>query len=338
MRTRWHFLWVIMAAGWLAACGSEAPGGQAGEQQLATAVSPPTPLVTPTETPMTKPQPAFRVLAYVTGGIVPEIIPYGRLTHINYAFLIPNADGTFAPLTNGWKLKKIVADAHAAGVQVLISVGGWGWDAEFEAMAADPALRAAFVQNLSAFVAEYDLDGADVDWEYPDPGPSAQNFLALMQELRRAMPDKLLTTAVVTYGQTAEGVIDATFPLFDFVNVMAYDGPEHGTMQQFNDALAYWLARGLPPEKIVMGVPFYSRPNEAPYRKIVEADPQAAYADTIDWAGASNVYNGIPTIQTKTKIALERAGGIMFWTLDHDALSDLSLLKAIDDVVQGRVE
>jgi len=273
----------------------------------------------------------FRVLAYVTGGIVPEVIPYERLTHINYAFLIPNADGTFAPLTNGWKLKKIVADAHAAGVQVLISVGGWGWDEQFETMAADPASRAAFVQNLADFVAEYNLDGADIDWEYPDPGPSAQNFVVLMGELREAMPDKLLTTAVVTYGPTAEGVLSETFPIFDFINVMAYDGPEHGTMQQFNDALAYWLGRGLPPDKIVMGLPFYSRPNEVAYRKIVEADPQAAYQDTIEWNGATNTYNGIPTIQTKTKIARERAGGVMFWTLDHDALGDLSLLKAIHE-------
>lgn len=282
---------------------------------------------------MTEPQPEFRVLAYVTSGIVPEIIPYERLTHINYAFLIPNADGTFAPLTNGWKLQKIVDEAHASGVQVLISVGGWGWDEQFETLAADPASRAAFVQNLADFMTEYNLDGADIDWEYPDPGPSAENFVALIGELRQALPDKLLTTAVVTYGPTAEGVLAETLPLFDFINVMAYDGQEHGTMQQFNDALDYWLGRGLPPDKIVMGLPFYSRPGEASYRKIVEADPQAAYQDTIEWNGVTNVYNGIPTIQAKTRIAREHAGGVMFWTLDHDALGDLSLLKAIHEQI-----
>jgi GH18 family chitinase len=281
---------------------------------------------------MIESKPPFRVLAYVTSGIVPEIIPYDRLTHINYAFLIPNADGTFVPVVNGWKLQKIVTEAHAAGVQVLISVGGWGWEKEFEAMAADPASRAAFVQNLADFVAEYNLDGADIDWEYPQPGQSAQNFVALIEELRAALPDKLLTTAVVAYGTNGDGVPAETFPLFDFVNVMTYDGPDHGTMAQFNAGLDYWLGRGLPPDKIVMGMPFYSRPGEAPYRKLVEADPQAAYQDTIEWNGATNSYNGIPTIQAKTRIARERAGGVMFWTLDHDALGDLSLLKAISEV------
>lgn len=275
----------------------------------------------------------FRVIAYVTGAIVPDVIPYTRLTHINYAFLIPNADGSFAPFTNSWKLKTIVTQAHQSDVHVLISVGGWGWDEQFETMAADPSSRAAFVQNLSAFVDEYGLDGADIDWEYPDPGQSAQNFLALIRELRLAMPDKLLTTAVISYGETGDGIVAETFDLFDFVNIMTYDGPDHGTMEQFETGLAYWQGRGLSPQKTVMGVPFYARPSETTYRKIVAADPQAAYVDTVEFNGAANHYNGIPTIQVKTHLAMQKAGGIMFWTLDHDTSDDLSLLKAIDDVV-----
>jgi GH18 family chitinase len=281
-------------------------------------------------------EPTFRVIAYVTAAVVPEVIPYERLTHINYAFLIPNADGTFAPMANTWKLEKIVADAHQAGVQVLISVGGWGWDEQFEVMAADPDRRALFVANLTDFVHEHGLDGSDIDWEYPDPGQSAENFLALIRELRQAMPDKLLTTAVVSYGATGEGVLSETFELFDFVNVMTYDGPDHGTMEQYQTGLDYWQGRGLPPEKTVMGLPFYARPIEAVYRKIVEADPQAAFLDTIEWNGEMIYYNGIPTIQAKTELAMERAGGIMFWTLEHDAMDDLSLLKAIDATVKEK--
>ena len=122
------------------------------------------------------------------------------------------------------------------------------------------------------------------------------------------LPDKLLTTAVVSYGATGEGVLTETFELFDFVNVMTYDGPDHGTMEQFENGLAYWQGRGLPPEKTVMGVPFYARPNEAIYRRLVEVDPQNAYLDSTEFNGAIVYYNGIPTIQTKTRLAMERAG------------------------------
>jgi hypothetical protein len=68
----------------------------------------------------------------------------------------------------------------------------------------------------------------------------------------------------------------------------------------------------------------------------VEADPEAAYVDSIEYNGAEIFYNGIPTIQSKTQIALERAAGIMFWTLEHDAANELSLLQAIDAVVHSK--
>jgi GH18 family chitinase len=281
------------------------------------------------------PAPApFRIIAYATDGVIEILIPYDRLTHINYSFLTPNADGTFNPIVNGWKLKKIVETGDTRDVQVLISVGGWGWDKQFEEMAADPESRGAFVRNLKAFVDEYQLDGADIDWEYPDPGQSSLNFLALIRELRAAMPDKLLTTAVVAYGdEYGMGVPSETFELFDFVNIMTYAGRDHGTMEQFNKGLEYWSGRGLPEEKIVLGVPFYSEPGGISFAKLTKNDPASAKMDSFDYIGAQQNYNGIPTIQEKTRIAMEESGGIMFWALDHDAQGEYSLVEAIYQVV-----
>jgi len=280
--------------------------------------------------------PPFRIIAYATDGVIETLIPYDRLTHINYSFLTPNADGTFNPIVNGWKLKKIVETSHARDVQVLISVGGWGWDAQFEEMAADPESRSAFVRNLKAFVDEYQLDGADIDWEYPDPGESSRNFLALISELRAAMPEKLITTAVVAYGdEYGMGVPAETFEMFDFVNVMTYAGSDHGTMEQFNNGLEYWSSRGLPREKIVLGVPFYSEPGGISFAKLTKNDPAAARVDSFEYIGALQNYNGIPTIQEKTRIAVEESGGIMFWALDHDAQGDYSLVEAIYQVVHS---
>jgi chitinase len=225
----------------------------------------------------------FRVVAYATAAIVPSMIPYDQLTHINYAFLIPNEDGTFRELANAWKIAEMVKTAHEHNVKVLISVGGWGWDAQFEKMASSPETRTAFVQNLVRIVQEQPFDGADIDWEYPDPGPSSQNFLALMQELRMALPkESLLTTAVVALGEHGAGVPAEAFPLLDFVNIMAYDnaGAEHSSLDYARSALDYWLGRGLPPEKTVLGVPFYARPSETSYAKIVEANPDAARLDS----------------------------------------------------------
>src|SRR5690242_6272546 len=222
---------------------------------LTSCSAPATPVPVPTRMPtalptMTPTPPPFQIVAYATDGIVESVIPYHQLTQINYSFLTPNPDGSFNPINNGWKLKQIVTTGHANHVKVVISVGGWGWDKQFETMAAKPESRQAFVQNLKAFVDEYQLDGADIDWEYPDAGDSSQNFLSLIQELRAALSDKLLTAAVVSYGDNSLGIPTESFEMLDFVNVMTYDGPEHGTLEQFEKGIAYWSERGVPREKL----------------------------------------------------------------------------------------
>jgi GH18 family chitinase len=280
----------------------------------------------------------FRVLAYVTEDTIPELIPYEKLTHINYAFVLPRPDGSLRDVSNGWKLRKIVETANQYGVKVLISVGGWGLEKEFEAIAADPAIRTVFVQNLVAYAAKYELHGVDIDWEYPVVGVSDGNYLALMRELRAALPQELLlTTAVPAYGQNADGFLAESFQYLDFVNLMVYDlsREAHATMAMAEQSLDYWQGRGLPVEKTVLGVPFYSRPGEVPYRKLVGANPAAAQVDAFEFAGAMQYYNGIPTMEAKTRLALERASGIMFWTLSHDTTDEFSLLAAIDRVVKS---
>jgi len=275
-------------------------------------------------------------VGYVTSSAVVETIPFENLTHINYAFLLPNGDGTLKDIPGSWTLQRIVKEAANLNVQVLISVGGWGLEAEFESLAADPKSRNLFVKNLVEVVRDYNLAGADIDWEYPDRD-SRENFLALMAELRAALPaDKLLTAAVVALGSNAEGIPAASFKYMDFVNIMVYDGLEHASLNYAQNALDYWSSRGLPKEKMVLGVPFYSRPVAVPYRELVRSNPAAAFLDEIEYDGVLVSYNGVPTIQQKTRIALHRASGMMIWTLEYDTLeSETSLLNAIINTIHN---
>jgi chitinase len=329
--TRFAVPWLFVA--WfMVGCAGPLPAGGV------SATAPGTSATTSTAADTAAPE-GFRIVGYVgdVDGTVAQV-QFDKLTHINYAFLIPKADGSVADLANPWKLDELTARAHAAGVKVLISVGGWGWDAQFEAFAAEPSLRAAFVDLIRQFVREHGIDGADIDWEYPDPGPSATNYLALMSELRAALPrPALLTAAVVADGATAEGIVSDVFPLVDFINVMAYDGPgpAHSPYSFAAASLDYWSARGLPREKTVLGVPFYSRPVEVPYRKLVATSSGAPNADTLDYFGTTVSYNGIATIKAKTELALSRASGIMAWALAHDTTDSTSLLGAIDETVRA---
>ena len=86
-------------------------------------------------------------------------------------------------------------DASHPHLNVLVSVGGWTWSKGFSDAVLTPERRQRFVQSAVAFVRRHDLDGFDVDWEYPGlPGDGnphrpedKANFTAVMAELRRAL-------------------------------------------------------------------------------------------------------------------------------------------------------
>ena len=284
----------------------------------------------------------FRVVGYVTEHADLDKISFEKLTHANYAFLLPNEDGTFKDLDDPLRLEKFVRVAHQSGVRALVSVGGWGWEAQFARAAASQDYRVVFVRELLNLVRDFQLDGVDIDWEYPRAGVSSQDFLLLMRELRLALaPEKLLTAAVIAYGEVGVGVPVESFALMDFVNLMAYDDfanpTSHSSIECARAAFDYWLGRGLPARKAVLGVPFYSRPDGVPYARLVETNPSAAYADFCEYEGKKVNYNGIPTMESKTRLALERGSGIMFWALEQDTSDETSLLGTIEQVVKTAI-
>ena len=310
MSERWreHWLTPLLVAALVWGCGS---GGSASS--------------TPTNR-------EFRIVGYLTAAAVLDVIDFSRLTHVNYAFLLPKKSGELKTFGSPTQLRRVVEIAHAENVKVLISVGGWGWDDEFEALAAAADRRARFVRAVVDFVAEYQLDGADIDWEYPDAGASSEHFVALMRELRAALPlGSLLTTAVVSDATHADGIDPVIFEIVDFVNVMAYDGgpANHSPLSLAEQALTSWNAKGLRKDQRVLGVPFYARPGDISYRKLFESDPATADGDRIFYFSEEQNYNGPSTLRAKVALAKEEASGIMIWELSQDALGDDSLLKVI---------
>ncbi|BAL91271.1 putative glycosyl hydrolase [Actinoplanes missouriensis 431] len=264
-------------------------------------------------------------------------IQYTKLTHINYAFALPNANGTLQPIENTAKLQQLVTLGHQNNVKVSIAIGGWndGNDSAFESLAANAGSRTTFVNAVMNTVRQYGLDGVDMDWEYPDPGASATNYTALMGQLSTALHNegKLLTAAVVSEGGTANGVQPAVFGYVDWLNIMAYDGGSpHANYDWSINAANFWKGRGLPKAKTVLGVPFYSRPGYLTYAQLVAQDPANANRDCTP---SGECYNGLPTIRRKTQWAMANAGGIMNWELSQDATGANSLVSAIYETAMG---
>jgi GH18 family chitinase len=278
----------------------------------------------------------FAVIGYLPSwsGSVSDVA-YDRLTHVNYAFALPTPAGALEPVENEAKLTALVTEAHARNVKVLISIGGWndGDDSAFHALAAAESTRTAFANTVHAYVTDHSLDGADIDWEYPE-GVAAQYTDLIGKLSQRLRPEgRLVTAAVSASSWGSDGITPAVYPFFDYLNLMAYDGgdgADHSPYAYAVSALDYWLgSKAAPRAKVVLGVPFYARPSWSSYASIVAQNPAAAQLDVYN----GDYYNGIPTIQAKTELALGRAAGIMLWELSQDTQDATSLLAAIDRVV-----
>ncbi|KAJ1722921.1 hypothetical protein LPJ53_002713 [Coemansia erecta] len=231
------------------------------------------------------------VLGYFPVQRVVGDIPWSSITHANIAFAFASETGniTFvgnvvnSTLTSEDNARNLIAEGQKNNVKMLVAVGGQGNFSDHLALALNaPASRATFVENAITFVEDYNLDGIDVDWEYPKNLAEAESLLATLQQLREALntsfedSEKLLTITLynhpylgpnvpsVDYSPYAEAVdygfvmaydyfgswTDYTAPNAPFIDVPFYQG-------SFRNTTDAWLDAGWPASKLVAGLAFY---------------------------------------------------------------------------------
>ena len=249
--------------------------------------------------PAEGPPPKAAIIGYVFPQerlLAPDEVDAAKLTHINYAF---------ANVKDGRLVEGFARDAENLRVltglrernpelRVLVSVGGWTWSKGFSDAALTAESRGRFCESAVAYVKRHDLDGLDVDWEYPGlPGDSnpyrpedRANFTALMTDLRAhldaaaAGSDRryLLTFAAGAFPDyLAHAAMNEVAGVVDFVNLMTYDfrvpgaepeaghnanllaHPKDASGSSADRAVRDFLAAGVPARKLVLGVPFYGR-------------------------------------------------------------------------------
>lgn len=277
----------------------------------------------------------FKIVGYYSGDLFDEPVEKlqtDKLTHIMYAFLIPNEDGTLKPLNKPEQFKEVVSKANKDGCKVYIALGGWSYEGKplvgiFEKVAADDKLRAELIKNVVNFTVDNNLDGVEIDWEHPNSN-SINNYEKLVVELSKALKqkDKNLTAALNGAWSTTAGpevsklMTNKCLQSFEFINVMAYDmnNSEHSPLWFANTSIKYWLNRGVEPENIVLGMPLYARPSWMQYRHLVEQNVNNAYNDYVATTPNESYYNGLNTLREKTTLAIKNAGGVMFFDVNED--------------------
>lgn len=283
-----------------------------------------------------------------------DMIRYDLMSDVIYAFAIPTKDGDLRALDEPETAKTIIKKAHEQNVRVLIAIGGWSYqdvplEATFMAATENKEKIHKFADAIIKLCDEYGFDGVDMDWEHPRvDGTSAKQYEELMLYLAEKLhaKDKLLTSAVLS-GVTADGNVyydaaahsDKVLDVVDRIHVMAYDGGDgerHSTYEFAMNCGTYWIkTRGVDPNKVILGVPFYARPSWASYGDILSSVKSASDKDHVNYQGMDIYYNGISTMKKKAQYAKENLGGIMVWELTQDSNDEkTSLMSAISEVLE----
>ena len=208
-------------------------------------------------------------------------------THICHAFITSDGDGNLGKTPNVPD-RGLTSSAHKAGVKVLVSLGGWGYDQQFGSIVAKPEAEDRYVKAVMEIVDGSDYDGIDLDWEYPDTKAEivgferlSRRFRKLLDELgtKKSRPMFLTMAAAANPGTLSWLGKDFLLETMDWVNVMTYDfagdwssyaghnSPLHASSKQpKGDRLSTEASlkhlvedREIPANRLAVGIPLYGK-------------------------------------------------------------------------------
>ncbi|ATB46655.1 glycosyl hydrolase family 18 protein [Corallococcus macrosporus] len=227
-----------------------------------------------------------------------DAVDVSGLTHLVVGRVKPNPNGTLnanfdanVDDSHGRAMAKaLAARAHQHGRKALLMLGGFGEHQNFVHAASAPQ-RAHFIRNILQLMDELGYDGVDVDWEpiilaadIPEGAPMAPDdgepLLALLEGLRAARPDILLTVPV--------DWLNSNFPMsrhraefmkklaarVDQLNIMSYkmsghwggweswhSSPLHGHSRFHPTSVSHsvegYLDAGVPAGRLGVGIGFF---------------------------------------------------------------------------------
>lgn len=318
-------------------------------------------------------QPAGRqqlaVIAYYSGNAA-DIEQYAlkKLTHIIYSFAHLKGNRLHVSAASGAILKKLVSlKKRYPSLKISLAFGGWGGCQTCSPVFTVPENRKTFALSVKAILEQYQLDGIDIDWEYPAiQGPVAhpfspsdkQNFTALIKELRTIIGNKkeitIATGAFTTYLQQSiewnqlASLIDRFHLMtFDLVNRNSIITGHHAALysthiqkESTDNAIHYLDSLGIPHNKIVIGVACYARiyeqisSNNNGLYQSCRFKQFAVYKNFETLFSASNGYNGYWDEEAKAPWCYN-AQKKLFATYDDIRSVQLKTQYAIDKKLYG---
>ncbi|OLN96797.1 Killer toxin subunits alpha/beta 2 [Colletotrichum chlorophyti] len=222
-------------------------------------------------------------------------IDTSKYTHLHFGFgtLTPTYDVKVGDALSSYQFNEFKRVPNA---KRILSFGGWDFSTFPDTYyifreGVKPANRMKMATNIANFIKKHELDGVDIDWEYPgapdlpdfDPGKKEDgpNYLAFLAVLKNLLPGKSVAIAApASYWYLKQFPIKEISKVVDYIVYMTYD--LHGQWDAHNEysqedcdtgnclrsqvnltetrqALAMITKAGVPGNKIVVGVTSYGR-------------------------------------------------------------------------------
>lgn len=325
------------------------------------------------------------------GKFTPEDIDPFLCSHLIYSFAKINNNKLVIKDKNEAILYQTINSLKAKNpkLKILLSVGGYLFGSKgFHPMVDSSTSRLEFINSAVLFLRNHNLDGLDISWIYPNVKDNT-HFIELIHELAEAFhkdsikstKDRLLLTTGVSAGRQ---MIDNSYQIkklateVDFINLLSFDfhgswekslttghnSPlrkgqlDRGTTAYYNVeyAVEYWINKGMPAEKVVMGIPTYGHtftlasaetsvgaPTSGPGAAgpITKSPGFLAYYEICQFLQGANItrlqeqqvpyavkgnqwlgYDDVESVKTKVQFLKNLSlGGAMIWSIDMDDFS-----------------
>jgi len=231
----------------------------------------------------------FTVFGYYAGRpTMIDSFPIEKLTHLCFSFT--HLKGNKISITNLRDSTAIIncvaLKKRNPGLKVIVSMGGWTGCYTCSEIFSTDSSRKIFASSVKQLLDYFNVDGIDLDWEYPAiKGPPGhpynlidkQNFTALIKTLRDSLgKEKEISFAAGGFTKYINESIEweKVTPIVDRINLMTYDlitgydtiTGHHTALystshqkESCDNAVRMLVKKGVPKSKLLIGAAFYAR-------------------------------------------------------------------------------
>jgi spore germination protein YaaH len=208
---------------------------------------------------------------YWASSSAPNLYDYNALTHIAYfSYEVDTATGSYSTI-HDWNTTALISTAHLNGTKVLLTVTNFGTSRNTRILS-DSTRQNTLISTLITLLKTRNGDGINFDFESVGSSQRA-NLVKFMTKasnnIKKELPLAEISMATPAVDWNGSWDVKALSNVCDYLVIMGYDyyysgsstagpvAPLESENYNITRSINTYLTAGVPPEKLMLGVPWY---------------------------------------------------------------------------------